>query len=98
MAVELIATQSELSTLVSALRRGEDGDGLRVTSGWRARLVGDELRELAAGEVALSANPAAASGSRGPERREAASVIRAPAPPAARPRRSSAASRRCGAG
>ena len=58
VAVELIATQAELSTLLSALRRGEDGDGLRVTSGWRARLVGDELRELAAGEVALSANPA----------------------------------------
>ena len=58
VAVELIATQAELSTLLSALRRGEDGDGLRVTSGWRARLVGDELRERAAGEVALSANPA----------------------------------------
>ncbi len=58
VAVELIATQAELSTLLSALRRGEDGNGLRVTSGWRARLVGDELRELAAGEVALSANPA----------------------------------------
>ena len=58
VAVELIATQAELSTLLSALRRGEDGNGLRVTSGWRARLVGDELRALAAGEVALSANPA----------------------------------------
>ena len=54
VAVELIATQSELSALVSALRRGEDGDSLRVTRGWRRELVGDELRELVAGRRSLA--------------------------------------------
>ena len=52
VAVELIATQAELAALVSALRRGEDGDHLRVAHGWRRELVGDELRELVAGRVA----------------------------------------------
>ena len=54
VAVELIATQAELAALMSALRRGENGDGLRVTRGWRRELVGDELRELAAGRRSLS--------------------------------------------
>jgi ribonuclease D len=54
VAVELIATQSELSALVSALRRGEDSDRLRVTRGWRRELVGDELRELVAGRRSLT--------------------------------------------
>lgn len=54
VAVELIATQSELSALVGAHRRGEDGDGLRVTSGWRRDLVGAELNELLAGRRSLT--------------------------------------------
>jgi ribonuclease D len=54
VAVELIATQSELSALVSALRRGEDGDNVRVAHGWRRELVGAELAELVAGRRALS--------------------------------------------
>jgi ribonuclease D len=57
IAVELIATQSELSALVSALRRGEHGDRLRVTGGWRRELVGDELRELVAGRRSLAVGP-----------------------------------------
>jgi ribonuclease D len=57
VAVELIATQSELSTLVSGTRRGEHGDRLRVTQGWRRELVGDELRDLVAGRVSLSVGP-----------------------------------------
>ena len=57
VAVELIATQAELAALVSALRRGEDGDHVRAAHGWRRELVGDELRELVAGR-------------RGAERRE----------------------------
>jgi ribonuclease D len=57
VAVELIATQSELNTLISALRRGEDGDHVRVVSGWRGELVGNELRELIAGHRALSVGP-----------------------------------------
>ena len=54
VAVELIATQAELAALMSALRRGENGDHLRVAQGWRRELVGDELRELAAGRRSLS--------------------------------------------
>jgi ribonuclease D len=55
VAVELIATQSELTALVSALRRGESGDGIRAAQGWRRELVGQELAELVAGRLALSA-------------------------------------------
>ena len=40
MAVELVATQAELSALVSALRRGENGDNVRTAHGWRRELVG----------------------------------------------------------
>jgi ribonuclease D len=54
VAVELIATQAELAALMSALRRGENGAGLRVAEGWRRELVGDELVELAAGRRSLS--------------------------------------------
>ena len=57
VAVELVATQSELSALVSALRRGENGDNIRTAHGWRRELVGAELRDLVAGRVALSAGP-----------------------------------------
>jgi ribonuclease D len=53
VAVELIATQAELSALVAALRRGEDGAGLRVSDGWRRELVGAELAELVAGRLQL---------------------------------------------
>ena len=54
VAVEVIATQSELAALMSALRRGDDGDHLRVNQGWRRELVGQELEELAAGRRSLS--------------------------------------------
>jgi len=57
VAVELIATQSELSSLVSALRRGEGANHVRVSHGWRRELVGDELKELVEGRRALSVNP-----------------------------------------
>jgi ribonuclease D len=53
IAVELIATQAELAALVGATRRGENRDGLRVASGWRRELVGDELAELLAGRRSL---------------------------------------------
>jgi ribonuclease D len=55
VAVELIATQAELSTMVSALRRGEDSDRVRAAHGWRRELVGEDLRDLVAGRLALSA-------------------------------------------
>jgi ribonuclease D len=57
VAVELIATQSELSTLLAALRKGETDDSVRVARGWRRELVGDELRELVEGRRALSVDP-----------------------------------------
>jgi ribonuclease D len=57
VAVELIATQAELTALVSSLRRGENGDHIRVASGWRRALVGDELKELISGRRALSVDP-----------------------------------------
>jgi ribonuclease D len=57
VAVELIATQSELSALISSLRRGEGSDHLRVANGWRRELVGAELKELMEGRRVLSVNP-----------------------------------------
>jgi ribonuclease D len=57
VAVELIATQAELAALVSALRRGEAGNRVRVSRGWRRELVGEELVELVAGRRALSVGP-----------------------------------------
>jgi ribonuclease D len=54
VAVELIATQSELAALVNACRRGEDGVRVRVADGWRRALVGEELERLLAGERALT--------------------------------------------
>jgi ribonuclease D len=57
VAVELIATQSELATLVHSLRRGNNGDHVRVSHGWRRELVGDELSELVKGRRALSVDP-----------------------------------------
>ena len=57
VAVELIATQAELAALVGSLRRGENGDQVRVAQGWRRELVGDELRELVGGRRALSVGP-----------------------------------------
>jgi len=57
VAVELIATQAELAALVGSLRRGENGNQLRVAQGWRRELVGDELRELVEGRRALSVGP-----------------------------------------
>ncbi len=57
VAVELIATQAELSALIGSLRRGQDSDHIRVAHGWRHELVGEELRELVEGRRALSVDP-----------------------------------------
>jgi ribonuclease D len=57
VAVELIATQAELSALIGSLRRGDDSDHIRVAHGWRHELVGEELGELIEGRRALSVDP-----------------------------------------
>lgn len=54
MATELIATQSELTALVGAVRRDRDGDGVRALSGWRRELVGQELVDLIQGKRRVS--------------------------------------------
>jgi ribonuclease D len=56
VAVELIATQSELAAFVAAERRPGGAPSVRVARGWRLELVGRELRELVAGRLALSAD------------------------------------------
>ncbi len=53
VATELVATQAELSELVSALRSG-GAVKARVAAGWRHELVGHELEELMAGRRAVS--------------------------------------------
>jgi len=62
IATELIATQSEVATLVATLRRGERENGqrqngVRALAGWRRELVGEELGELIAGRRAISVEP-----------------------------------------
>jgi ribonuclease D len=57
IATELIATQAELSTLVASSRGREGGRDVRVMSGWRRELVGDELQDLLAGRRVLSVEP-----------------------------------------
>lgn len=57
VATELIATQSELSALVGAVRRGTDGSAVRALVGWRRELVGDEIRELIEGRRVVSVGP-----------------------------------------
>lgn len=56
VASELIATQAELTALVAAARRDQDGDGVRALAGWRRELVGQELVDLVKGrrQVAVS--------------------------------------------
>jgi ribonuclease D len=54
VAVELIATQAELTALVAAVRRDHDGDGVRALGGWRRELVGQELCDLIEGRRQVS--------------------------------------------
>jgi ribonuclease D len=54
IATELIATQSELANVVGSMRNGDEPDGIRVLTGWRRQLVGEELIALVRGRLALS--------------------------------------------
>jgi ribonuclease D len=57
LAYELIASRSELDLIVSALRRSEPEPEVRTLEGWRAELVGADLRALLAGRSALRVGP-----------------------------------------
>lgn len=54
LAYELIATKAELQSIVAAKRLGEPHPDVRVLTGWRRELVGEELLRLLAGGVSLS--------------------------------------------
>jgi ribonuclease D len=53
LAYELIASRSELELIVGAVRRRGSEPEVRTLEGWRAALVGEDLRALLAGRSAL---------------------------------------------
>jgi ribonuclease D len=54
LAYELIASRAELDQIIAAARRGEPEPEVRTLSGWRAELVGADLRDLLDGRSALA--------------------------------------------
>jgi ribonuclease D len=54
LAPELVATRGELERYVEGLIT-HDSDGHPLAQGWRAELVGAEVRELVAGRIAIAA-------------------------------------------
>ncbi|MGA9858043.1 MAG: HRDC domain-containing protein [Solirubrobacteraceae bacterium] len=72
LAYELIASRAELEQIVGASRRGEPEPEVRTLSGWRRELVGDDLRDLLAGQAAVSVGAT--------RRLELSPVTRSPAP------------------
>jgi ribonuclease D len=54
LAYELIASRAELEQIVTAVRRREQPPPVRALEGWRAELVGADLRELLSGRSAVS--------------------------------------------
>jgi ribonuclease D len=57
LAYELIASRAELEQIVGAARRADPEPEVRTLEGWRAELVGDDLRALLAGHAALQVGP-----------------------------------------
>jgi ribonuclease D len=55
LAYELLATKADLQTIVAGVRSGAETD-VRTLRGWRRELVGDELLDLLAGRISLSAS------------------------------------------
>jgi len=53
LAYQLIASRAELELIIGAGRRGEPEPEVRTLEGWRAELVGDDLRALLSGREAL---------------------------------------------
>jgi ribonuclease D len=54
LAYELIASRAELEQIVGATRRGEPEPSVRTLRGWRAELVGDDLRAVLGGHASLA--------------------------------------------
>ena len=57
LAYELIASRSELEQIVAAARQRDPEPDVRTLEGWRAELVGADLRDLLAGRKAISVGP-----------------------------------------
>jgi ribonuclease D len=57
LAYELIASRAELEQIVGAARRSEPEPEVRTLRGWRAELVGDDLRDVLDGRCSLSVGP-----------------------------------------
>ncbi|MFZ0041886.1 MAG: HRDC domain-containing protein [Solirubrobacteraceae bacterium] len=57
LAYELIASRAELELIVGAARRSDPEPDVRTLNGWRRELVGDDLRDLLAGNGAVSVGP-----------------------------------------
>jgi ribonuclease D len=53
VAVDLVSTQSDIATVVGALRRNNGEPEVRTLQGWRRELVGDELVKLLRGECVV---------------------------------------------
>ena len=53
IASELVATRSELEEFARAAARGDESEH-QLATGWRAELVGDELRRLLDGKIAVA--------------------------------------------
>jgi ribonuclease D len=53
VAVDLVATQSDIAGVVGALRRDNGEPDVRTLQGWRRELVGDELVKLLSGECVV---------------------------------------------
>ena len=53
VAVDLVSTQSDIATVVAALRRNHHEPDVRTLQGWRRELVGDELVRLLRGECVV---------------------------------------------
>jgi ribonuclease D len=54
LAYELIASRSDLQAVVAAKRLGEAGPEVRLLTGWRRELVGEQVLRLLSGELKLS--------------------------------------------
>jgi ribonuclease D len=53
LAYELISSRTELELIIAAARRREPEPAVRTLEGWRAELVGADLRDLLAGRSAI---------------------------------------------